>query len=65
MKEEKSSRSRVLARLLATELSSAELRQVCGQGTSYTGTGGCDAQGRGVDIRDVDCVDGPDTFKCQ
>jgi hypothetical protein len=64
VKEAKSSQSRVLARVLATELSAEELQQVCGQGTSYVGTGGCDAQGRGRDVEGNDCVEGPDTFKC-
>lgn len=64
MKEAKSLQSRVLARVLATELSAEELKQVCGQGTSYVGTGGCDSLGRGKDIEGNDCVEGADTFKC-
>ena len=65
MKAKKAFGRRVLARTLATELTAAELYEVCGQGTSYTGTGGCDAQGRGADVEAVDCVQGGDTFKCQ
>jgi hypothetical protein len=64
VKEEKGSQGRVLARVLATELSAEELRLVCGRGTSYVGTGGCDAQGRGKDVEGNDCVEGADTFKC-
>lgn len=55
---------RVLARALATELNAAELQTICGQGTSYSGTGGCDAEGRGADVQAIDCVSGCDTFKC-
>jgi hypothetical protein len=64
VKVEKISRNRVLARALATELSATELRQICGQGDSYVGTGGCDSQGRGKDVEANDCVNGADTFKC-
>ena len=60
----KGQRKRILARHLATELGSKELRAVGGQGTSYRGTGSCDAQGRGEDVEAVDCCIGDDTFKC-
>lgn len=56
--------SRVLARRLARELTPEELQQVCGQGTSYYGTLGCDEADRGGDIRAGDCVNGDDTFQC-
>jgi len=55
---------RVLARRLATELSAQELAEVCGQGTSYAGTGGCDSAGRAADIYANDCVNGGDVYKC-
>lgn len=64
MKANVVSKSRVLARLLATDLSAADLRRICGQGDSYVGTGGCDAQGRAKDVEPNDCVNGADTFKC-
>ena len=64
MKVRKVSEGRVLARTLAKELSDSDFRKVCGEGTSYAGTGGCDAQGRGADVNAVDCVDGSDTFRC-
>lgn len=60
----KGQRRRILARKLATELTSEKLQKVGGQGTSYAGTGSCDAQGRGEDIEAVDCCIGDDTFKC-
>ena len=55
---------RVLARRLATNLTREALQRVCGEGTSYSGTGSCDAQGRGEDIQAVDCCNGNDTFRC-
>jgi hypothetical protein len=58
-------RKRVLARRMATELSPAQLARVAGQGTSWGGTGGCDSQGRGVDVQPIDCVEGGDTYKCK
>jgi hypothetical protein len=64
MKKGQDSRNRVLARQLAKELGSDELQKTHGQGTSYSGTGSCDAQGRGEDIQAVDCCIGNDTFKC-
>lgn len=60
----KRERRRILARRVATELTSEKLKAVGGQGTSYTGTGSCDAQGRGEDVEAVDCCVGGDTFKC-
>lgn len=60
----KKTAKRVLARQLATEMTREALRRVCGEGTSYSGTGSCDAQGRGEDIQAVDCCNGGDTFKC-
>lgn len=63
MKKLKVGPTRVLARRLATELSAEELRSIGGQGTSYSGTGSC-VGGLGEDVREVDCVDGQDTFQC-
>ena len=60
----KKSVKRVLARRLATNLAQEALHRICGDGTSYTGTGSCDAQGRAQDIQAVDCCLGDDTFKC-
>ncbi len=56
-------RKRVLARRLARELTSEELGQVGGHGTSYGGTGSC-INGKADDIEGRDCVDGQDTFEC-
>jgi hypothetical protein len=56
-------KKRVLARRLARELTFAEIQQVCGQGTSYFGTGTC-ADGRGEDVEGRDCVNGADTYQC-
>ena len=63
--EKRKTESRVLARRLARELTPAEVQQICGHGTSYYGTLGCDEAGRGGDIRAGDCVNGDDTFQCE
>lgn len=55
---------RVLARQLALELKTEELGQVAGQGTSYGGTGGCDANGLSRDIEARDCTPENDTYSC-
>lgn len=64
MRKAKEQKVRVLARRVARELRTEELNQIRGGGTSYYGTGGCDALGRGGDARAGDCVDGADTFVC-
>lgn len=55
---------RVLARRLALKLSVDELGQVAGQGTSYVGTGGCDSNGKALDVEANDCTPENDTYYC-
>lgn len=59
MKKEQTT-ERILARRLALELSTEELSQICGQGTTWCGSGSTDAQGRREDIYQGDCCEGPD-----
>lgn len=51
---------RILARRLALELSTEELGKICGQGTSYYGSGSTDGSGRREDFWAGDCCEGPD-----
>jgi len=59
MKKDKGSQ-RILARHLALELSTEELRHICGQGTTWCGSGSTDGAGRREDWYQGDCCEGPD-----
>lgn len=62
MKKDGSGKHYLLARRLATEISSNELATLVGRGTSWYGSGVPDERGRCEDVYAGDCVDGLDVY---